>query len=112
MSQDTTTTAADVPGRLPTHWRRSRPAPGPVREHLRDRPRRGYLDLFWISFAVLFLELASIRWFGSAVLFLTFFTNLVLMACFLGLSVGLLATGRRHDFATWVIPLMVLGVGL
>ena len=42
-----------------------------------------------------FLELACIRWFGSAVLFLTFFTNLVLFACFLGMSVGLLAASRR-----------------
>ena len=46
------------------------------------------------------------------VLFLTFFTNLVLFACFLGMSVGLLATGRRGDLVTWVIPLAVAAVGL
>ena len=59
--------------------------------------RKPYTDLFFISFAILFLELACIRWFGSAVLFLTFFTNLVLFACFLGMSVGLLATSRQAD---------------
>jgi len=74
--------------------------------------RSPYADLFFISFATLFLELACIRWFGSAVLFLTFFTNLVLFACFLGMSVGLLATGRRADLVTWVIPLAVAAVGL
>jgi hypothetical protein len=74
--------------------------------------RKPYTDLFFISFAILFLELTCIRWFGSAVLFLTFFTNLVLFACFLGMSVGLLATGRRADLVTWVIPLAVVAVGL
>ncbi len=77
-----------------------------------EQARNPYADLFFISFATLFLELACIRWFGSAVLFLTFFTNLVLFACFLGMSVGLLATGRRADLVTWVIPLAVAAVGL
>ena len=49
------------------------------------------LELFSISFLILFFELACIRWFGSTVIFLTFFTNIVLMACFLGVSVGCLA---------------------
>jgi SAM-dependent methyltransferase len=68
--------------------------------------------LFFISFATLFLELACIRWFGSTVLFLTFFTNLVLFACFLGTSVGLLATSRRVNMVTWVVPLAVAAVVL
>jgi hypothetical protein len=54
-------------------------------------PTRPLGRLFLISFVILFLELACIRWFGSTVVFLTFFTNLVLMACFLGMSVGCLA---------------------
>ena len=73
--------------------------------------RHPYGELFLVSFATLFLELACIRWFGSAVLFLTFFTNLVLFACFLGMSVGLLATSRRTDLVTWVIPLATAAVG-
>jgi SAM-dependent methyltransferase len=59
---------------------------------------------------ILFLELACIRWFGSTVIFLTFFTNIVLMACFLGVSVGCLAAGRRSSFMPWFIPLMLLAV--
>ena len=49
--------------------------------------------LFVISFVLLFFELACIRWFGSTVVFLTFFTNIVLLATFVGMSVG--AGGRR-----------------
>ncbi|CAN5638515.1 hypothetical protein BH23PLA1_BH23PLA1_09640 [soil metagenome] len=66
--------------------------------------RQSYMDLFLISFVALFLELACIRWFGATVVFLTFFTNLVLMACFLGLSVGLLAASSARDFARWTLP--------
>src|SRR5438105_14054897 len=75
-------------------------------------PRRPYLDLFLISFLILFFELASIRWFGSTVVFLTFFTNIVLLACFLGMSVGLLTAGRRQHFIRWVLPLTFLSVSL
>ena len=58
---------------------------------MRDRPA---LDLFLISWLVLFLELACIRWFPSHVLFLTFFTNTVLLACFVGMSIGCLVARR------------------
>ena len=68
-------------------------------------PRRAYLDLFLVSFVILFFELACIRWFGSTVVFMTFFTNVVLLACFLGMSVGCLAAARRIDFIGFVLPL-------
>src|SRR5262245_48605705 len=69
-------------------------------------------DLFLISFLILFFELAAIRWFGSTVVFLTFFTNVVLLAAFLGMSVGCLAATRTTNLATRVIPLMFVGVAL
>ena len=53
------------------------------------------LDLFLISFLTLFLELTCIRWFPSHVLFLTFFTNTVLLASILGIAVGCLAAKRK-----------------
>ena len=56
--------------------------------------RRGF-DLFLISFVVLYLELAAIRWFPAYVLSLTFFTNFVLLAAFVGMSVGCLAANHR-----------------
>jgi spermidine synthase len=74
--------------------------------------RRSYVDLFLISFVSLFQELACIRWFGSTVMFLTFFTNLVLMASFLGISVGCLAARSRRDFIGTVLPLLLATMGL
>ena len=69
---------------------------------------RVYIELFLISFVVLFFELACIRWFGSMVPLLTFFTNIVLIACFLGMSVGCLAASRRRDLIRTVIPLTLV----
>ena len=70
-----------------------------------EKRRRPYLDLFLVSFVILFFELACIRWYGSTVVFMTFFTNVVLLACFLGMSVGCLAAARRTDFIRFVLPL-------
>lgn len=63
------------------------------------------LDLFLISFVLLFFELTCIRWLSSTVIFLTFFTNLALMASFLGTSVGCLAARHNRDFINTIIPL-------
>ena len=62
----------------------------------KDNPteRRAKVDLFLISLLILFLELACIRWFPAHVLFLTFFTNTILLASFLGMSLGCLAAVR------------------
>jgi hypothetical protein len=49
-----------------------------------SRFRHGF-DLFLISVIILFLELAAIRWFPAHVLYLTFFTNVVLLASFMGI---------------------------
>ena len=68
------------------------------------------VELFLISFLILFFELACIRWFGSTVIFLTFFTNIVLMAAFLGVSVGCLAAGRRSSTMNVFLPLVLLAV--
>lgn len=79
--------------------------PDPAPAEGAGRPRRAVAELFAISFLVLFLELGCIRWFGSSVVFLTFFTNIVLMASFLGVSVGCLAAGRKSRLIEWLIPL-------
>src|SRR5262245_38980759 len=77
-----------------------------------DAKRRAVLDLLLISFLILFYELACIRFFGSMVVFLTFFTNIVLIASFLGMSVGCLAASRKQNFIDLVIPLSFLSVAL
>ncbi|MGH2394985.1 MAG: hypothetical protein ACRDGH_16090, partial [Candidatus Limnocylindria bacterium] len=48
------------------------------------------LRLILLSFLVLFVELALIRWTGSNVVYLSFFTNLVLLGSFLGIGIGFL----------------------
>jgi SAM-dependent methyltransferase len=73
-------------------------------------PWRPRFSLFAISFLILFFELACIRWFGSTVVFLTFFTNIVLLACVLGMSAGCLAASRRRDYLDAVIPLTLVAV--
>ncbi|HEX8551993.1 MAG TPA: hypothetical protein VF681_10625 [Abditibacteriaceae bacterium] len=67
-------------------------------------------DLFLVSLLILFFELSCIRWFGSTVIFLTFFTNLVLMACFLGMSIGLLTATHRRNFIRATVPLTLLAL--
>jgi SAM-dependent methyltransferase len=66
--------------------------------------------LFLVSLLLLFLELACIRWFPAHVLFLTFFTNTVLLACFLGMSVGCLAARSKRDFLPWTPALLGLAL--
>jgi spermidine synthase len=65
-------------------------------------------DLFLVSFLILFFELAAIRWFGATVVFLTFFTNIVLLASFLGMSVGLLSARRPQNLVPTVLPVAML----
>ncbi len=74
---------------------------------MRDR-----IDLFIASVLVLFLELACIRWFPAHVLFLTFFTNVVLLASFLGISVGCLLASRSRNYLVWTPAVLVAAIGL
>jgi spermidine synthase len=67
-------------------------------------------ELILVSFIILFLELACIRWFPAHVLYLTFFTNVVLLASFLGMSVGCMAAGRRRSYLAWTPLLLVIGL--
>ena len=68
-------------------------------------------DLFLINLLTLFLELTCIRWFPSHVLFLTFFTNTVLLACILGIAVGCLAARRTANLLAWTPLMLVIGLG-
>src|SRR5688572_13123350 len=78
--------------------------PGPF-----SSPRRGF-ELFLISLLILFLELACIRWFPAHVLYLTFFTNVVLLASFLGMSVGCLSASHRRNYLRWTPLLLVVAL--
>ncbi|HXD88184.1 MAG TPA: hypothetical protein VN641_16975 [Urbifossiella sp.] len=71
---------------------------------------RPTLDLFIVSWLVLFLELTCIRWFPSHIVFLTFFTNIVLLACFVGMSVGCLAARNSSRYLRQTPMWLLLGV--
>src|SRR6266446_4654517 len=68
-------------------------------------------NLFLVGFLVLFMELACIRWFAAYVIFLQFFTNVMLLACFLGMSCGCLAARGRRDWLGY-FPYLALGAVL
>lgn len=72
--------------------------------------KRSAWELFLISIVILFLELACIRWFPAQVLYLTFFTNVVLLASFLGMSLGCLAAGHRRNYLNYTPLLLVVAM--
>src|SRR5262249_45421018 len=55
------------------------------------------LRLFLISFLVLFLEVALIRWMPAYIRLLSYFSNFILLASFLGIGIGCLLANRRRD---------------
>jgi SAM-dependent methyltransferase len=69
---------------------RKQPGPAPI-----DRPSPARLVL--LSFLMLFVELGLIRWSGAYIVYLSFFTNFVLLASFLGVGVGFLRARSRGD---------------
>jgi protein-L-isoaspartate O-methyltransferase len=67
---------------------------------------RPKLQLFVASFLMLFVELAMIRGTTAAVVYLSFFTNLVLLASFLGIGLGFLRARGERDALRWA-PLLL-----
>src|ERR671916_3110724 len=59
------------------------------------------LRLVLLSFLLLFVELALIRWTGSNVVYLSYFSNFVLLGSFLGIGVGFLRAGSRTNLFPW-----------
>jgi tRNA1(Val) A37 N6-methylase TrmN6 len=69
-----------------------KPVTGGEKDHwLAVRPR-----LILASAFMLFLELALIRWTGSNIVHLSYFTNFVLLGSFLGIGLGFLRVGRSR----------------
>ena len=63
--------------------------------------------LILLSFLMLFVELALIRWTGSNVIYLSYFSNFVLLGSFLGIGLGFLRGERRPDL--WPFAPIALG---
>src|SRR5260370_35583365 len=79
----------------------------------RGRIRRGQMRtarLFVVSFLVLFLEVALIRWMPAYVRLLSYFSNFILLASFLGIGIGCLLSNRRRNLFVWFprLPLALI----
>jgi len=55
------------------------------------------IRLVLLSFLMLFVELALIRWTGSNIVYLSYFSNFVLLGSFLGIGIGFLRGKARID---------------
>ncbi len=64
--------------------------------------------LFLISFLVLFLEVALIRWMPAYIRLLAYFSNFILLASFLGIGVGCLLAPLRGNLLRWFPLVQVL----
>jgi hypothetical protein len=71
------------------------------------------LQLFVLSFLMLFVELALIRWSGALVIYLSYFSNFVLLGSFLGIGIGFLRARARVNlfpYAPVALALLILFV--
>lgn len=64
--------------------------------------------LFLLCFAVLFLEMACIRWYSSVTNVLAFFANLTLVSTFFGLGLGCSLARRKFNLIRGACPLFLV----
>jgi len=69
--------------------------------------RRPAFAMAAATFAILALELALIRWIGGQIRIFAYFSNLVLLAAFLGIGLGLQLGRRRGDLGRFALPALV-----
>src|SRR5512139_2440691 len=67
------------------------------------------IRIFLSSFLVLFLEVALIRWLPAQIRLLSYFSNFILLAAFLGIGIGALLGRARRSLFLWY-PLLQLAV--
>lgn len=72
----------------------------------------GRVRLFLYSALMLFTELVLIRWLGSNVIYLSFFSNFVLLGSFLGIGTGFLRARSKHDLSGWAPVILAILVVL
>src|SRR6187551_2426387 len=89
--------------------------PGKVRPPPPEVPytplmRNDRLQLLLASALMLFTELVLIRWAGAYVVYLSYFSNFVLLGSFLGVGLGFLRSHRGPDLFKWAPLALVLFV--
>jgi len=89
----------------------SREAAGP---YPADAPAAGvtgrstWFNLFLISFVALFFEVLIIRWMAEEVRIFSYFKNMTLIACFLGLGLGSILARKKFDMYRFFMPLLAM----
>lgn len=78
---------------------------------VRFRPMSPRLRLVLLSFLMLFVELALIRWLGSNVIYLSFFSNFVLLGSFLGIGLGFMRARSALDLTRWIPVALAFLIG-
>lgn len=73
---------------------------------------RDDLNLGTVSFAVLFLELALIRWISGYIINFGYFTNFILLGAFLGIGLGCLAARRTEALIRYFAPILLATTGI
>jgi SAM-dependent methyltransferase len=70
------------------------------------------LRIFLASFLILFLEIALIRWLPAQIRLLSYFSNFILLAAFLGIGIGALLGRMRRSLFLWypLLQLVVIAV--
>jgi spermidine synthase len=66
------------------------------------------LDLFIVSFLILFLEIALVRWVSIEIRIFSYVNNLVLLACFLGIGIGCYYSEKKMTMRVTLLSLAVL----
>jgi SAM-dependent methyltransferase len=76
------------------------------------RQRRARWELVLSSALMLFVELVLIRWTGAMVVYLSYFSNFVLLGSFLGIGIGFLRARKAPRLFPCASPLLVVFVGI
>jgi hypothetical protein len=97
-------TAGSPPTDLPAEHDRTSP----------DEPTSGVLPprlrLVSLTFLMLFVELALIRWLGANVVYMSYYSNFVLLGSFLGFGLGFLWVGRSTKTLFPYVPVLLGGL--
>ncbi len=74
--------------------------------------RNDRVQLLLASFLMLFMELVLIRWAGAYIVYLSYFSNFVLLGSFLGIGLGFLRAHRGPDLFRWAPFALALFLGI
>jgi SAM-dependent methyltransferase len=84
------------------------PAPQGAADGTEEPGARVKLRLAGLSFLMLFVELALIRWLGAKIVYLSYYSNFVLLGSFLGIGIGFLRARSRLNLFRWTPVALVL----